>query len=180
MLVPAVDFSENINKSMQVGDVLNKEQRIHVTPTEFFTTKLRQIFKDTHIKFTTSVYGRKWLGAPHMTFWQQQLNVALCCATTGCGISRDILFFSASSLDLSPTATVVLSVSTFISRSGVYYTRWVEFRALAPCQMTPRIIRKTINMMFHRIKGFVQNSVSIPAQTFASHMGKTTVSVMLT
>ena len=86
---------------MQVGDVLNKEQRIHVTPTEFFTTKLRQIFKDTHIKFTTSVYGRKWLGAPHMTFWQQQLNVALCCATTGCGISRDILFFSASSLDLS-------------------------------------------------------------------------------
>ena len=37
-----------------------------------------------------------------MTFWPQQLNFALWCATTGCGISRDILFSSDSSLDLSP------------------------------------------------------------------------------
>ena len=35
-------------------------------------------------------------------FWPQQLNFALWCATTGCGISQDILFSSDSSLDLSP------------------------------------------------------------------------------
>ena len=37
-----------------------------------------------------------------MSFWPQQLNFALWCATTGCGISRDILFSSGSILDLSP------------------------------------------------------------------------------
>ena len=42
------------------------------------------------------------LGGPHISFWPQQLNFALWCATTGCGMSRDILFSSGSSLDLSP------------------------------------------------------------------------------
>ena len=37
-----------------------------------------------------------------MSFWPQQLNFVLWCATTGCGISRDILYSSGSSLDLSP------------------------------------------------------------------------------
>ena len=55
--IPAVDFSENINKAMQVGDVLNKEQKYYVTPTEFFTTKFRQIFKDTHITFTHDLFA---------------------------------------------------------------------------------------------------------------------------
>ena len=98
--IPAVDFSKKIQTS--IGDALNKELRIYVTPTDFFTTKFRQIFKDTQIQFTTAKYGRKWLGGPHMSFWPQQLNFALWCATTGCGISRDILFSSDSSLDLSP------------------------------------------------------------------------------
>ena len=98
--IPAVGFSEKIQSS--VGDVLNKELRIYVTPTEFFTTKFRQIFKNTQINFSTSKYAKKWLGGPHMSFWPQQLNFALWCATTGCGMSRDILFSSGSSLDLSP------------------------------------------------------------------------------
>ena len=97
--IPAVDFSEKIQSS--IGDVLNKELRIYVTPTEFFTTKFRQIFKSTQNKFTTSKYARKWLGGRHMTFWPQQLNFALWCARTGCGMSRDILF-SSGYLDLSP------------------------------------------------------------------------------
>ena len=37
-----------------------------------------------------------------MSFWPQQLNFALWCATTGCGISRDILFDKNSSLSLTP------------------------------------------------------------------------------
>ena len=90
--IPAVGFSEEINKSTHIGDVFNKELKIYVTPTEFFTTKFREIFNNTQIKFTTSKYARKWLGGPHMSFWPQQLNFALWCATTGCGVSRDILF----------------------------------------------------------------------------------------
>ena len=98
--IPAVDFSEEIQSS--IGDVLNKELKIYVTPTEFFTTKFRKIFTKTQIKFTTSKYARKCLRGPDLSFWPQQQNFALWCATTGCGISRNILFPSGSILDLSP------------------------------------------------------------------------------
>ena len=92
MPIPAADFSEEIDKSMQIGDVLNKELKIYVTATELFTTKFREIFKKTQITFKTAKYGRKWIKGPDLSFWPQQLNFALWCATTGCGISRDILF----------------------------------------------------------------------------------------
>ena len=101
MPIPAVDFSEEIDKSMYLGDILNKELKIYVTPTEFFTTKFRKIFKNTQITFTTAKYGRKWVKGPNLSFWPQQLNFALWCATTGCGISRDILF-PTGYLNLSP------------------------------------------------------------------------------
>ena len=74
---------------------------IYVTSTEFFTTKFREIFK-TQIEFTTAKYARKWLKGPDLGFWPQQLNFALWCATTGCGISCDILFPTGSILNLSP------------------------------------------------------------------------------
>ena len=98
--IPAVDFYKEIQSS--IGDILNKELKIYVTSTEFFTTKFREIFKNTQISFTTAKYARKWLGGPNMSFWPQQLSFALWCATTGCGISRDILFSYGSILDLSP------------------------------------------------------------------------------
>ena len=101
MPIPAVDFSEEIDKSSHIGDILNKELKIYVTLTEFFTTKFRERFKNTQITFKTSKYGRKWIKGPDLSFWPQQLNFALWCATTGCGISRDILF-PTGYLDLSP------------------------------------------------------------------------------
>ena len=87
--IPAVDFSKNIQSN--IGEALNKPQKIYFTPTDFFTTQFRQIFKDTQIKFTTAKYAGKWLGGPNMSFWPQQLNFALWCATTGSGISREFL-----------------------------------------------------------------------------------------
>ena len=98
--VPGVDFSDSITQS--IGDVLNKELKIYVTPTDYFTTKFRQIFTNTKITFTSAKYAKKWLGGPNMSFWPQQLNFALWCATTGCGVSREILFSSGSSLNLTP------------------------------------------------------------------------------
>ena len=68
MPIPAVDFSEEIDKSRRIGDVLNKELKIYVTPTEFFTTKFREIFKNTQITFKTAKYGRKWVGGPNLSF----------------------------------------------------------------------------------------------------------------
>ena len=73
--VPAVDFSDNITQS--VADLLNKEMKIYVTPTDYFTTKFREIFTKSQITFTTGKYARKWPSKPDMSFWQQQLNFAL-------------------------------------------------------------------------------------------------------
>ena len=63
-----------------------------------------QIFKETQIKFITAKYARKWLGGPHMSFWPQQLNFALWCATTGSVILGEFLQSEGdnSSLNLSP------------------------------------------------------------------------------
>ena len=100
--IPAVHFLKNIQSN--IAEALNKEQKIYVTPTDYFTAQFRQIFKDTQIKFTTAKYARKWLGAPHMSFWPQQLNFALWCETTSSGISREFLQSERdnSSLNLSP------------------------------------------------------------------------------
>ena len=111
--VPAVDFFAPIGQS--VADIFNKEMKIYVTPTDYFTTKFRQIFTKTQITFTTAKYARKWLAKPDMSFWPQQLNFALWCATTGCGVSRELLFPFNSSLTLSE------QVRTFY-QFHVYYT----------------------------------------------------------
>ena len=110
--VPAIAFSDNTGQS--IADLFNKQVKIYVTPTDYFTTKFRQIFTKTQIKFTQAKYARKWLAKPDMSFWPQQLNFALWCATTGCGVSREMLF-SNSSLQLSD------QVRTFY-QFHVYYT----------------------------------------------------------
>ena len=98
--VPAFSFYDNITQS--IADVLNKEIKTYVTPTDYFTTKFRQIFTDTKITFRSAKYARKWLGGLNVSFWPQQLNFAFWCATTGCGVSRKILFPFGSSLNLTP------------------------------------------------------------------------------
>ena len=109
--VPAIDFTDSIAQS--VAALFNKEVNSYVTPTDYFTTKCRQIFTKTQIKFTTAKYARKWLAKPDMSFWPQQLNLALWCATTVCGVSREMLF--PSTLNLSE------QIRTFY-QFHVYYT----------------------------------------------------------
>ena len=115
--VPAVDFADSITQS--VADIFNKQVKIYVTPTDYFTTKFRQIFTKTQIKFTTAKYARKWLAKPDMSFWPQQLNFALWCATTGCGVSREMLF--PSTLNLSD------QIRTFYQFHVYYTTRKILF-----------------------------------------------------
>ena len=110
--VPTVDFFDNTTQS--VADLFNKEMKIYVTPTGYFTTKFRKIFTKAKIKVTTAKYARKWIKGPDMGFWQQQLNFALWCATTGCGVSREMLFPN-SGLNLSE------QIRTFY-QFHVYYT----------------------------------------------------------
>ena len=62
-------------------------------------TKFREIFQQTRIRHKSAAEAKRWLGGPNMSYWPQQLNFAVFCATQGCGISREIFD---SGLDLSP------------------------------------------------------------------------------
>ena len=117
--VPAFSFYENITQS--IADVLNKEIKIYVTPTDYFTTKFRQIFTNTKISFRSAKYTKKLLGGPHMSFWPQQLNFAFWCATTGCGVSREILFPSGSSLNLTPQMRSFYLFHVYYTKRKILY-----------------------------------------------------------
>ena len=116
--VPAIAFSDSITQS--VADILNKPVKIYVTPTDYFTVKIRQIFTKTQSKFTTAKYARKWLAKPDMSFWPQQLNFALWCATTGCGVSREMLF-STSSLNLSEQIRAFYQFHVYYTTRKILY-----------------------------------------------------------
>ena len=87
--IPAVPFnSETLNT---IKDNL-VQQKIYVTPSEKFKIKFRDIFTDTVITHRSSHESRRWLAGPNFEYWPQTLNFAFFCATTGCGVSRRILF----------------------------------------------------------------------------------------
>ena len=86
--VPAIQFEKN---PAGISELFHKKINIFVSPTEYFTTKFRDIFSKTQIKHTTGKESRSWLSGPKMKYWPQQLNFALWCATTGSGISWEIL-----------------------------------------------------------------------------------------
>lgn len=82
-----------------------------------------------------------------MKYWQQQWNFALWCATTGRGISRDIL----SGMQLRVKLRVFFSVSRLFHgkknflRDGKHPKR----------EGTRRSIKRTSNMTFHRTREFL-------------------------
>ena len=168
--VPAIAFSDNTGQS--IADLFNKQLKIYVTPTDYFTTKFRQIFTKTQIKFTQAKYARKWLGKPDMSFWPQQLNFALWCATTGCGVSREMLF-SNSSLQLSDQVEPSTSFMCTTPRERSC-TRWVVFKARTRCLTTLHSTRKTTRMTSRRTNVSVLSLVLTRARTFVSPMGGTT------
>ena len=87
--IPAVPFnSETLNT---IKDNL-VQQEIYVTPSDKFKIKFRDIFTDTVITHRSSHESRRWLAGPNFEYWSQTLNFAFFCATTGCGVSRRILF----------------------------------------------------------------------------------------
>ena len=87
--IPAVPFnSETLNT---IKDNL-VQQEIYVTPSEKFKIKFRDIFTDTLITHRSSHESRRWLAGPNFEYWPQTLNFAFFAATTGCGVSRRILF----------------------------------------------------------------------------------------
>ena len=89
--IPAVPFNSEIREAYTLKDAL-VQQEIYVTPSEKFKIKFRDIFSDIVITHRSSHESRRWLAGPNFEYWPQQLNFAFFAATTGCGVSRRILF----------------------------------------------------------------------------------------
>ena len=65
---------------------------IFVTPTDSFKMNFRDVFIDTKLTHHSDKESLRWLGSPDMNYWPQQLNFAVWCAMTGCGISSKLPF----------------------------------------------------------------------------------------
>ena len=87
--IPAIDFGENL--TLNLREKL-KRLNIYATPTDYFSIPVRDIFTNTVIKHTSAKEAHEWLAGPSMKHWPQQLNFAVWCATTGCGVSQRLLF----------------------------------------------------------------------------------------
>ena len=87
--IPAVPFNSAALHTIKDALV---QQEIYVTPSDKFKIMFRDIFTDTVITHRSSHESRRWLAGPNFEYWPQQLNFAFFAATTGCGVSRRILF----------------------------------------------------------------------------------------
>ena len=89
--IPAVDFGES--RPLRGLNLREKLKRLDIfaTPTDSFSVPVRDIFSNTVIKHTSSKESHEWLSGPNMRYWPQQLNFAVWCATTGCGVSLRLL-----------------------------------------------------------------------------------------
>ena len=132
--IPPIDSTEAISSS--IGKLFGGQMKIYATPDSFFTTKFRDIFKETRLTHTGSSESKSWLGGPKMKYWPQQLNFAVFCATQGCGISREIFD---SGLSLIPQIRPSTS-SMSISQSDEFCSRWAVYRTLAHFQGIPRSV----------------------------------------
>ena len=90
--IPAVPFHSETRETLNTIKDNLVEQEIYVTPSEKFKINFRDIFTDTVITHRSSHESRRWLAGPNFEYWPQTLNFAFFCATTGCGVSRRILF----------------------------------------------------------------------------------------
>ena len=90
--IPAVPFNSEVSETLHTLKDALVQQEIYVTPSDKFKIKFRDIFSDTVITHRSSHESRRWLAGPNFEYYPQQLNFAFYCATTGCGVSRRILF----------------------------------------------------------------------------------------
>ena len=93
--IPAVPFNSETREASETLNTIKDnlvQQEIYVTPSEKFKINFRDIFTDTVITHRSSHESRRWLAGPNFEYWPQTLNFAFFVATTGCGVSRRILF----------------------------------------------------------------------------------------
>ena len=81
--IPGVKFDDMAPDVTKMLNFLD----IYVSDTKKFTAPMRNIFKSQVIEFYSGKESRSWLNKPNINHWPQQLNMAVWCATSGCGVS---------------------------------------------------------------------------------------------
>jgi len=80
---------DNINIKNYTGKIEDyiTNFRIYVDGKNYFTANALNIFTNYIITFTTEKEVTTWRTSCNMKYWQNQLNFAVFCASSGCGIS---------------------------------------------------------------------------------------------
>ena len=78
-------FAVDITKTLTELD-------IYVSEKDHFSVELKNVFKNQTIGITSGKEARAWLNKPNISQWPQQLNMAVWCATSGCGVSLSDIF----------------------------------------------------------------------------------------
>jgi hypothetical protein len=77
-------------KEINVGDL--SKLKIYVNCTDYFQARNINMFTNYILKFFSTKTIDKWLDNCNMSFYQNQLNFAVWCATSGCGVCRTLKF----------------------------------------------------------------------------------------
>src|SRR5271165_7042947 len=72
-------------KQIRINDF--SKLKIYVSETNSFQANNLNIFTNYLLSFFSDESIQKWLGSCNMNFYQNQLNFAVWCASTGCGVS---------------------------------------------------------------------------------------------
>ena len=92
-----MEFKFNSSAKYTAGGVYNVQKtsemltnpQIYVSKNKSFEAKLLNIFSKYKLPYIHSEEILNNWASNQMDFWQQQLNFAIWCATTGCGISKN-------------------------------------------------------------------------------------------
>ena len=86
--IPGVKFNEFANNVTMMLTNLS----IYVSEKDYFTAAMKNVFKNQTVELNSGKEARAWLSKPNIKHWPQQLNMAVWCATSGCGVSLSDIF----------------------------------------------------------------------------------------
>ena len=81
--IPGIKFDESAKNVTEMLIILD----IYVSDKDNFTASMKNVFKNQTVGLTSGKEARAWLNKPNINHWPQQLNMAVWCATSGCGVS---------------------------------------------------------------------------------------------
>ena len=81
--IPGIKFDEtakNVTEMLIIFD-------IYVSEKDNFSASMKNVFKNQTVGLTSGKEALAWLNKPNINHWPQQLNMAVWCASSGCGVS---------------------------------------------------------------------------------------------